>query len=188
MNLEQTIRHRLTDKKIGLMTHVIAGYPSYKENFKALEIMAKYQVDLVEIQMPFSEPIADGPVFALANQEALKRGATTKKYFKFMEKVTSSYNFSVLMMGYYNPVFKMGEKIFLEQLATAGGCGFIIPDLPFDIGSSLFQDAAKWNLSPVTMMTPDTPDLRLQQLGQAGSGFIYVVARKGVTGASTQFS
>ncbi len=188
MNLEQSIRDRLANKKIALMTHVIAGYPSYQENFKALEIMEKYRVDLVEIQMPFSEPIADGPVFALANQEALKRGATTEKYFGFMEQVTSNFSFAVLMMGYYNPVCKMGEQAFLERLAASGGCGFIIPDLPFDLGYSLFQEAAKRNISPITMMTPATPDSRLRQLGQAGNGFIYVVARKGVTGASTRFS
>lgn len=188
MNLEQNVRHRLTGKEIGIMAHVIAGYPSYADNFQALEIMAKYNVDLIEIQMPFSEPIADGPIFVHANQEALKRGATIDKYFHFMEKVTSNFDFFVLMMGYYNPVFKMGEEIFLDRLQAVRGYGFILPDLPFGQDQSLFQMAKARNLSPILMMTPDTPDERLKQLGEAGSGFIYVVARKGVTGASTHFS
>ena len=187
MRLDEYIRKRLEIKPICLMTHVIFGYPSIEANWKALEIMAEHQVDLVEIQMPFSEPTADGPVFAHANQKALEHGATVRHYFEFMDKVTSHFNFPVLMMGYYNMAFKMGEERFLQQLKNAGGSGFIIPDLPVEAGAPLYRRAGQMELSPIAFMTPTSPAERLAQNGRAGSGFIYVVARKGVTGAHTHF-
>lgn len=188
MNIEQHIQTRLKTKPICLMTHVIAGYPSFDANLKALEIMAENDVDLVEIQMPFSEPTADGPVFAKANQESLDRGTNLEQYFDLMRQATQKYDFPILMMGYYNMVFKMGEKSFLDRLQAAGGSGFIVPDLPVEEADSLYSEAKKRGLSPISFMTPTTPDDRLHVLGHAGSGFIYVVARAGVTGKHTLFS
>ena len=187
MQLEQYIRTRLKAKPICLMTHVIAGYPSYSDNLRELEIMARHDVDLVEIQMPFSEPIADGPLFTRANQEALKRGATVSRYFEFFKQAAAQFDFPLLLMGYYNPVFQMGETRFLERLHEAGGRGFILPDLPIEEGHSLYERAKQQQIAPISFMTPTTPDDRLRQLGQAGSGFMYVVARKGVTGQHTSF-
>ncbi len=188
MELEKYIRGKLEKKPICLMTHVIAGYPSFEDNLRALEIMAENNVDVVEIQMPFSEPIADGPVFVYANQESLKRGTTVNSYFDFMKRATSQFDFPILMMGYYNTVFKMGEDIFLNRLINSGGVGFIIPDLPIEEGKQLFQKAKEQNISPILLTTPTTTVERMQKIGKAGSGFIYVVARKGVTGVKTSFS
>lgn len=187
MELEQYIRKRLETKPICLMTHVIAGYPSYDDNLKALEIMAENDVDIVEIQMPFSEPTADGPVFVRANQEALKRGATVAKYFDLMNQAATQFDFPLLMMGYFNPVFKMGEDIFIQRLKSAGGKGFIIPDLPVEQGANLYELAKTNKLAPIAMMTPTTTAARLDVIGKAGAGFIYVVARRGVTGKKTDF-
>ncbi len=187
MQLEQYIRTRLETKPICLMTHVIAGYPSYSDNLRELEIMAHHNVDLVEVQMPFSEPIADGPLFTKANQEALKRGATVNRYFEFFKQAAAQFDFPLLMMGYYNPVLRMGEMRFLERLREAGGQGFILPDLPIEEGHSLYERAKQQQLAPISFMTPTTSDDRLQQLGKAGSGFLYVVARRGVTGQHTSF-
>ena len=188
MNLEKYIWGKLKDKAICLMTHVIAGYPSFDDNLQALEIMAENDVDVVEIQMPFSEPIADGPVFVYANQESLKRGTTVNSYFDFMKQITSQFDFPVLMMGYYNTVFKMGEDKFIDRLKNSGGQGFIIPDLPLEEGESLFQKSKQQNISPILLTTPTTTVERLQKINEAGEGFIYVVARKGVTGRKTSFS
>ncbi|MBC8180679.1 tryptophan synthase subunit alpha [candidate division KSB1 bacterium] len=188
MELEKYIRNRLTQKQICIMTHVIAGYPSFDDNLRALEIMAQNNVDVVEIQMPFSEPIADGPVFVYANQESLKRGTTVESYFDFMKQATSQFDFPLLMMGYYNTVFKMGDNIFLDRLKNSGGKGFIIPDLPVEEGELLFQKTKEQSLSPIQLVTPTTQVERMQKIDKAGSGFIYVVARKGVTGKKTSLS
>ena len=188
MAFENYINNRLTQKRICLMTHLIAGYPSFENNLRALEIMAENDVDVVEIQMPFSEPIADGPTFVYANQESLKRGTTVASFFKFMKQATSQFDFPILMMGYYNTIFKMGEDIFLDRLENSGGKGFILPDLPVEEGEILFQKAKEKSLSPILLLTPTTPLERMKKISAAGSGFVYVVARKGVTGRQTSFS
>ena len=188
MELEKYIHKKLEKKPICLMTHIIAGYPSFEDNQRALEIMADNNVDVVEIQMPFSEPIADGPVFVYANQESLKRGTTVNAYFDFMEQAASLFDFPILMMGYYNTVFKMGEDIFLNRLKNSGGKGFIIPDLPVEEGERFFQKTKDQSLSPILLITPTTPIERMKKINKTGAGFIYVVARKGVTGKKTSFS
>lgn len=187
MRVDEYLRERLKRKRICLMTHIIVGYPSFEANLKALEIMAENDVDVVEIQMPFSEPIADGPIFVRANQMSLQRGTTVDQYFRFMEKATARFDFPLLMMGYYNPVFKMGEANFLDRLQSSGGRGFIIPDLPIEEGRNLFDRAKQKGLAAIPLMTPSSTEQRLKELGKAGSGFVYVVARKGVTGEHTKF-
>ena len=188
MELEQYIRNRLQYKPICLMTHVIAGYPSFDDNWRALEIMAENNVDVVEMQMPFSEPIADGPVFVRANQESLKRGTTIEQYFNLMKRATDQFDFPILMMGYYNTLFKMGENVFLDRLKNVGGSGFIIPDLPTEQGTYLYENAKELGLAPIGLVAPTTPNSRLKVIGNVGSGFIYVVARSGVTGDQTKFN
>ena len=188
MELEQYIRNKLKGKSICLMTHIIAGYPSFEDNWRALEIMAEQNVDVVEIQMPFSEPIADGPVFVRANQASLKHGTTIEKYFILIERAVKRFNFPVLMMGYYNTVFKMGEGHFLDLLKNSGGCGFIIPDLPVERGINFFENAKNIGLAPIGLVAPTSPNDRLKFIGEAGKGFVYVVARAGVTGTRSKFN
>lgn len=188
MNLESYIRQRLSHKPILTMTHVIAGYPSFDDNFRALHIMAKHDVDIVEIQMPFSEPTADGPLFVRANQQALERGVTLDSYFEFLARASQAFPFPLLMMGYYNSVYKSGHDRFLKRLQSAGGSGFILPDLPMEEGAPLFEKARKQSLFPIMLVAPTTPDERMRAIGKAGSGFVYVVARSGVTGTQTSFS
>src|SRR5687767_3174111 len=122
--LEHYIRERLQRKKMLLMTHVVVGYPSFDANMAMLEAMQRADADLVELQLPFSEPIADGPVFLHANQRALETGFNREQYFSFMERATANFDFKILMMGYYNTVFQMGHEPFCASLAEHGGSGF----------------------------------------------------------------
>ena len=113
MGLEAFIAERKQNKDLLVMAHVVCGYPSFEENMQELEIMAEAGVDLVELQFPFSEPSADGPLFVRANEQSLKAGTTVDQCFEFMAKVSARFPFKVLMMGYYNTVFKMGEEVFV---------------------------------------------------------------------------
>jgi len=176
------------DRSALIMTHVVCGYPSFEDNWKELEIMAEFGVDLVELQFPFSEPSADGPLFVKANQQSIENGTKVDDCFVFMQKVTATFSFKVVMMGYYNTVFKTGHQIFLQRLKEAGSVGFIIPDLPIDEAENLHRDAQQMDLAPIILMTPTNSDQRLQQLAAAADGFIYTVARKGVTGSSTHMN
>ena len=183
-------RQQLSERGRGamIMTHVVCGYPSFEANWQALEVMQEFGVDLVELQFPFSEPSADGPLFVKANQEAIDSGVHVSDCFEFMRKVTSRFDFKVVMMGYYNTVFKAGHQSFLEQLKTAGGHGFILPDLPIEEASELHNIAKQLDLAPIVLMTPTNSDERLAHLAQSAEGFVYVVARKGVTGSSTDMN
>lgn len=169
-----------------LMTHVVCGYPSFEENWRELEIMAAADVELVELQFPFSEPSADGPLFVKANQQAIENGVHVEDCFEFMKKVSSHFPFKVLMMGYYNTVFKTGARSFMERLKQAGASGFILPDLPIEEASELHAIAAELDLDPIVLMTPTSSDQRLAQIAKVARGFIYCVARKGVTGSQTE--
>ncbi len=185
MALEAYLRERLARKPLLVMTHVVCGYPSFEDNLRALDVMAEFGVDLVELQFPFSEPSADGPRFVRANQVAIDQGVHTRDCFAFMARAAQQFPFKLLMMGYYNTVFKMGEARFVEQLAAAGGCGMIIPDLPLEEAAELRRLAAAQDLDPIWLLTPTNSDARLAKLGAAASGFVYAVARKGVTGGKT---
>jgi len=185
MNLQRYIEERLTERKVLLMTHLIAGYPSLDENWRMLEIMGEVGVDLVELQMPFSEPMADGPTFARANQASLENGTTLAQYFDLMQRSTSTFDFPHLMMGYYNTAFNMGDAAYCQKLKECGAVGFILPDLPLEEAETLFALSDENELHPIQLMTPTNTDARLATLGQHACGFVYVVARRGVTGTKT---
>lgn len=185
MGLQSFIANRKQDKDLLVMAHVVCGYPSIEDNLKELEIMAEAGVDVVELQFPFSEPSADGPLFVHANEQSLKSGTTVDQCFELMAEVSARFPFKVLMMGYYNTAFKMGEDVFIERLKAAGGVGFILPDLPIEEAGNLHRLADEAGIEPVILMTPTSSDKRLAQLGTASRGMVYAVARKGVTGSKT---
>lgn len=185
MGLQSFIANRKQDKDLLVMAHVVCGYPSFEDNLKELGVMAEAGVDVVELQFPFSEPSADGPSFVHANEQSLKSGTTVDQCFELMAEVSARFPFKVLMMGYYNTAFKMGEDVFIERLKAAGGVGFILPDLPIEEAGNLHRLADEAGIEPVILMTPTSSDKRLAQLGTASRGMVYAVARKGVTGSKT---
>lgn len=185
MGLAAYIAERKQQKELLVMAHVVCGYPSFDENMQALEIMAEAGVDLVELQFPFSEPSADGPLFVKANELSLKAGTTVSQCFDFMGEVSKRFPFRVLMMGYYNTAFKMGEERFIQRLKDAGGVGYILPDLPVEEATNLHHLSERAGVEPIILMAPTNSNKRLAQLGAAARGFVYAVARKGVTGSKT---
>jgi tryptophan synthase alpha chain len=185
MGLESFLAERKKDKDLLVMAHVVCGYPSFEDNMLELEIMAEAGVDLVELQFPFSEPSADGPLFVHANEQSLKAGTTVEQCFEFMQQASERFPFKLLMMGYYNTVFKMGEETFVKRVKDAGGVGYILPDLPVEESANLHRLSEEAGIEPIILMTPTSTDKRLAQLGAVSRGLVYVVARKGVTGSKT---
>ena len=185
MGLQTYIEQRKQSKDLLVMAHVVCGYPSFAANMEALEIMAEAGVDLVELQFPFSEPSADGPLFVKANEQSLKAGTTVDQCFEFMKQASKRFPFKILMMGYYNTAFKMGEAKFVKRIKEAGGVGYILPDLPVEESDNLHQLSADAGIEPIILMTPTSSEKRLAQLGAASRGMVYVVARRGVTGSKT---
>ena len=186
MAVGEYLKKKLQQRPLLLMTHAVVGYPSLDDNWSMLECMAEAGVDLVELQLPFSEAIADGPLFIKANQAALDQGLHRDDYFHFMEKASTSFDFPLLFMGYYNSVFCMGHEAFCQRLKGAGGEGYIIADLPTEEARDLDQYARQHALDPIHIVTPLNSEARLREIAQTASGFIYCVARRGVTGKETR--
>ena len=186
--LEPYIRNRLKEKEILLMTHIVLGYPTFEDSFRIIEIMVEAGVDVMELQIPFSEPIADGPVILYANQKALENGATVRKCLDFSQTVTRTFDIPFLFMSYYNILFKYGVDRFVAAMHNRGIKGAIVPDLPPEEGAEYQKAMKKYNLSPIFLFSPTTSDERMKYLASFGQGFIYCVARKGVTGMDTDFS
>ncbi len=187
MKLDDELKSRLKDKKILLMTHLVLGYPSFATNREVIGQMAANGVDCIELQIPFSEPMADGPVIVKANQDALARGTRVEDCFAFAEEMVTRFpQVNFLFMTYYNIVFRYGEKQFLERAAAIGMTGTLIPDLPPEEGGSYFVTSHELELAPITFFTPTSTDARMRQVADQGAGFVYVVARRGVTGEHTE--
>ena len=184
--LESYIREKLQQHDILIMAHAVVGYPSLDDNWRMLECMRDAGVALVELQLPFSEPIADGPVFVRANQSALQKGLGRDEYFEFMSRAAVEFSFPLLFMGYYNSIFCMGEETFCQRLKHSGGRGYIVADLPPEQAGGLDKFADNSGLAAIHIMTPTNSPQRLKQIASRASGFIYCVARKGVTGAQTR--
>ncbi len=186
--LEAYLKKRLEKKEILLMTHIVAGYPSFEASMNLVETMVNAGVDLMELQIPFSEPMADGPVILRANQKALERGTTVEKCLAFAAAVAERFNIPFLIMTYYNILFKYGVGSFVSRMAETGLKGAIIPDLPPEEGETYLKAMENHGLSPVLIFSPTTSLERMQYLGNFTRGFVYCVARKGVTGTRTTFS
>jgi tryptophan synthase alpha chain len=142
----------------------------------------------MELQIPFSEPMADGPVILKANQDALAAGATVGKCLEFARELAQQVPVPLLFMSYYNILFKHGVQRFAGEMKRAGIYGAIVPDLPIEEGSDYASAMAAEGLAAVPLFAPNTPEPRMRLLAEGASGMVYCVARKGVTGAKTDFS
>ncbi|KPK23731.1 MAG: tryptophan synthase susbunit alpha [Nitrospira bacterium SG8_3] len=170
------------------MTHIVLGYPSLKDSYRIVETMVEAGVDLMELQIPFSDPIADGPVILHANQKALEMGATVKGCLVAAKEITQSFQIPFLIMSYYNIFFRHGIQRFVSTMARSGLRGAIIPDLPPEEGETYLEAMAEKSLAPILIFSPTTSLERMKYLNTMARGFVYCVSRKGVTGENTDFS
>lgn len=185
--LEAALRKRLEHKPILLMTHLMLGYPSFAVNREVIRHMAAAGVDCIELQIPFSEPIADGPVILRAGQESLARGTRVADCLCFGREMAAAHpEVQFLFMTYYNILFQYGERAFLEQCWDMGFQGTIIPDLPPEEGASYIATSRELELAPIPFFTPTSTQERMQTTSRHGEGFVYCVARRGVTGRRTE--
>ena len=186
--LEAYLRDRRKTNDILLMTHIVIGYPSLQESYSIVETMVAAGVDIMELQIPFSEPIADGPVILKANQEALTAGIRVEDCMEFGARVTRKFDIPFLFMTYYNILFQYGIARFARTAAQNGLQGAIVPDLPPEEGSDYLEAMHQNGLAPIFIYAPTTSQARMRMIAQHAKGLIYCVARKGVTGDTTEFS
>ncbi len=170
------------------MTHIVMGYPSFEDSYEIVKQMVEAGVDLMELQIPFSEPMADGPVILKANQKAIDAGSTVEKCFEFAQKAAKDFSIPFLFMSYTNIPYKYGMEKFCNRMTQINLKGAIVPDLPPEEGREYLDAMKKNNLNPIYIFSPETSDERLDYLSGFASGFVYCLARKGVTGKETAFS
>ncbi|SRR6266568_3498942 len=186
--IEQQVVKIKKNKKIGLMTHVIVGYPSLDETISFVKAMAECGVDFVELQIPFSDPLADGPTIMRACEESLENGTTVKDAFVIMKKLSTQVSIPLLFMAYYNTVFKYGVEKFCGDAKEAGASGLIVPDMPIDEEQyeHFYSIAKKFNLQTIINISPVSTETRLKKNVAHANGFLYCAARQGTTGAQKE--
>jgi tryptophan synthase alpha chain len=186
--LNSYLENKLAEKEILLMTHIVLGYPSFDDSLRIIETMVQAGVDLMELQIPFSEPTADGPVIARANQRALDDGATVAACLDLAETAARTFDIPFLLMGYYNILYKYGLAQFVAAMKDKGLKGAIFPDIPPEEGQTYLEIMRENGLAPIMIFSPTTSAERMRYIDSFAAGFIYCVARKGVTGSETSFS
>jgi tryptophan synthase alpha chain len=173
-------------KQSGLVTFITAGDPDLETSAKILAGLPKAGVDIIELGMPFSDPMADGPAIQLANMRAFKAGITLKKTLEMARQFRKSDSETPLvLMGYYNPIYSYGPENFLKDAKAAGVDGLIIVDLPPEEDAELCAPAEKHGLNFIRLVTPTTDEKRLPAVLHNASGFLYYVSFTGVTGSKT---
>lgn len=183
----KALLERRAPADIGVIGHVIANYPDWQSCRDMLAVMRQAGVSLVELQIPFSEPMADGPLFLAANHRALDQGVRVKDALELMGEVATTMP-PMVFMTYANVVFRCGYEAFAKQAAASGCRGMIIPDLSYDVAPEFYAACVAHGLCNIAIIPPNIAPGRLAEVCRHASGFIYVMARVGVTGRHTEIS
>jgi len=176
------------DKKL-LSIYFTAGYPKLDDTVVILEALEKSGVDMVEIGLPFSDPLADGPTIQASSTQALQNGMTTQVLFNQLKDIRKTVSIPLLIMGYFNPILQFGVENFCRICAEVGIDGVIIPDLPIEVYLEEYQSIFdKHQLINVFLITPQTAENRIQLIDSISNGFIYMVSSASVTGSDLGFN
>jgi tryptophan synthase alpha chain len=175
------------ENRAAFLPYFPIGYPTYAESLAAIEAMANEGVDGFEIGIPFSDPLADGPINQAAMQIALDNGTTVRQCLGGVKALREGgVRQPMLLMGYYNPMLAYGIENFVRDAKAAGADGLIVPDLPPEEGTALADLCAAAGMAIVFMIAPTSNASRIQLVGERATGFIYVVALTGITGVRDQ--
>ncbi|MDL2142975.1 tryptophan synthase subunit alpha [Flavobacterium tructae] len=175
------------DKKI-LSIYFSAGYPNLNDTVPIIQDLEKNGVDLIEIGLPFSDPLADGPTIQASSTQALHNGMTTQILFDQLKNIRESVKIPLIIMGYFNPMLQYGIEEFCKKCAEIGIDGLIIPDLPVDVYAAEYKAIfEKYGLINVFLITPQTSEERIRFIDSVSNGFIYMVSSASVTGSQAGF-
>ena len=180
--IKKTFQDKNSDKDSLLIPYISAGDPDLETTKKILFELDKNGADIIELGIPFSDPLADGPVIQKAGQRALEGGVSLKKIINMAGEVAAEITSPLLLMGYYNNILKYGKERFINDIDSAGIKGVIIPDLPYEEDTTFYLQLKEKNLAGILLAAPNTSAQRLKYLGQKSTGFLYCVSLLGVTG------
>ncbi|WGF93014.1 tryptophan synthase subunit alpha [Aequorivita marisscotiae] len=182
------IQQKLSENKKLLSIYFTAGYPKLDDTVEIIQELEKSSVDFIEIGLPFSDPLADGPTIQVSSQLALKNGMTTQVLFQQLKDIRKTVTIPLIIMGYFNPLLQFGVENFCKKCAEIGIDGLILPDLPLAEYQEHYAEIfKKHGLLNIFLITPQTSEARIKQIDAASEGFIYMVSSASVTGNSSGF-
>ena len=182
--IKKSIAHTISKNEVPIASFLTVGYPSIKLFPDILDGVIEGGSDIIELGIPFSDPLAEGPTIQKTSNQALNNGINLEKVLTIAEKTRKSYpNLTIVLMGYINPFLKYGLENLIPILNTIDIDGLIIPDLPFEESETINNLIGSSNISLIPLISPTSPDKRIQQSAQSANSFIYCVSISGVTGA-----
>lgn len=182
------IQQKLQQDKKLLSIYFTAGYPKIGDTVPILQELQKNGADMIEIGLPFSDPLADGPTIQASSNQALKNGMSTELLFEQLEGIRETVSIPLIIMGYFNPVLQYGVEAFCKKCQEIGIDGLILPDLPLAEYTEQYQPIfKKYGLINVFLITPQTSEARIRQIDSTSTGFIYMVSSSSTTGSKEGF-
>ena len=172
--------------KCALIPFLTAGDPDLETTAKALPLLDRAGADLIELGVPYSDPLADGPVIQAAATRALKQGVTFEKVLAVVETVRDQLRSPLVLFSYYNPIYYQGVHPFLQRISQAGVQGLVIPDIPLEEAETVLTPAQEYGIEVTLLVAPTSPQERIRAIAQKSQGFIYLVSVTGVTGTRTE--
>jgi tryptophan synthase alpha chain len=169
--------------ELGIVAYITAGDPSFDATLQFVLALAEAGADIIELGIPFSDPLADGPVIQRASDRALKAGATLARVLDLVRRIRQSSKIPIVLFGYYNPIFQMGLEKFATAASSAGADGVLVTDLSPEESEEYRRFLKAHHLDTVFLAAPTSTDERLEKIASCSSGFLYLISRTGVTGA-----
>jgi tryptophan synthase alpha chain len=185
-SISEKFKHLRAENRCALIPFITAGDPDLETTTEALGVLEANGADFIELGVPYSDPLADGPVIQAAATRALKRGTRLEDVLHIAQSVTRKIEAPIILFTYYNPILNLGIDQFLKRIAEAGIKGLVVPDLPLEEADNLIQSAETAGIEVILLVTPNTPDDRIKAIAQKSRGFIYLVSVTGVTGVRSQ--
>ncbi len=181
--IDRTFKRLKGEGRKAFIPYIMAGDPNLDKTMERVLMLQECGADIIELGVPFSDPVADGPTIQRAAERALKAGVSLKKMIAFMKELRKRSEIPVIFMTYYNPIFKYGEEGFVADAADAGVDGFIIPDLPPEEAGGLIKSCRSRKLDTIFLVAPTSTAERMKRIATASQGFIYYVSMTGITGS-----
>ncbi|MFA5313776.1 MAG: tryptophan synthase subunit alpha [Methanomassiliicoccales archaeon] len=186
--ISRAFKKARSEGRCALVVYLTAGYPDFDSSLEYMLACVKAGVDVLEIGVPFSDPMADGPVIQATSDAALRNGMRPGKVLDLVKELRRSTKVPVILMGYYNPIFQIGEAEFVRRASESGVDGLIVADLSLEESKGLMKQCRKGHIDLIQLAAPTSGDERMKELAEATSGYLYLVSRLGTTGQSKDMS
>ena len=188
MNVARRFLDLKDNSQCALIPFITAGDPDLETTAKAIEVLANNGADLIELGVPYSDPLADGPTIQAAATRALQKGVRLEDVLTIVKQVVNKIDIPIILFTYYNPIYYRGIESFLKQIKEAGVSGLVVPDLPLEEAEVLLKPAAQIGIEVTLLVAPTSSQERINAIAAKSQGFIYLVSVTGVTGARSQMA